>query len=82
MSFEQGSTEWRMFTNLWNLCKKYWEVREDDAYWEALVADASRFIEAYKDDGKVGIISKSLCMAVLSGFEDISRRNKNGNKEG
>ena len=81
MSFEKGSTEWRMFTNLWNLCKKHWEVREDDAYWETLVSDASIFIEAYKNDEKVGVIAKSLCMAVLSGFEDVARRNKNGSKK-
>lgn len=45
--FPKGSVEWDMFQQFWRLCQKYWIVEDAEEYWDALVKDASDFMDKY-----------------------------------
>lgn len=50
VKFYKGSEEWQMFMDYWNLCQKYWDPEDNDAYWESLISEADSFYKKYETD--------------------------------
>lgn len=48
MALEKGTDEFIMFGDFFQLCKKYWDVKDTDDYWNELIQSASVFVEKYK----------------------------------
>lgn len=49
MALEKGTEEFVMFGDFFNICKKYWDVKNTDEYWENLISELGKFIENYKE---------------------------------
>ncbi len=47
--FPKGSTEWMIFVDFWEICKKYWYLEDTETYWDGLVKDVSIFIDKYNN---------------------------------
>ena len=41
--FEKGSDEWDLFTEFFNISKKYWipDMNDPDGYWDGFIHDVS-----------------------------------------
>lgn len=66
--------EQKMFTQIWNVYKKYYVPEIHDDYWEQLKCELTEIIDTYKSD-----LCTSMCLAVE---RDISDRYKKMRKEG
>ena len=44
----QGSEEYQMFLDFWNMCKKFWEPEDNDEYWDDLVKAVTAFNKKHK----------------------------------
>lgn len=66
--------EQKMFTQIWNMYKKYYVPERDDDYWEQLKCELMKIIDTYKSD-----LCTSMCLAVE---RNISDRYKKMRKEG
>ena len=42
MALEKGTEEWMFWSDFFQFCKKYWDVREDDEYWLMITQDADK----------------------------------------
>ncbi|MDQ9757573.1 hypothetical protein RFZ45_01155, partial [Acinetobacter baumannii] len=63
--------DYKMFSDLWKLYRKYREVRVDNEYWQDLIKDTDKVYEKYQT-----VLCKRLLLEVLDEFE---RRFKNEN---
>lgn len=70
VKFNKGSKEWQMFVDFWNMCQKYWEIEDNDNYWQGLVDDAECFTEKYKEID----LSVKLAMAFIETCEAKNKR--------
>ena len=61
MALEKGTEEWMMFGDFFNYCKKYWEMKDTDEYWELAIEDGNKLCDKYKDIPMV----KKIVMAFL-----------------
>lgn len=50
MALEKGTEEWMFWSDFFQFCKKYWDVRGDEEYWDDLSSSASRLYDIYKTD--------------------------------
>ena len=50
MALEKGTEEWMFWSDLFQLCKKYWDVREDDEYFAELVSEGHKLYDKYKTE--------------------------------
>ena len=48
MALEKGTEEWMFWSDLFQLCKKYWDVKADDEYFVKLVSEAYKLYNKYK----------------------------------
>lgn len=48
--FAKGSKERNMFNDLWELCKNFWIVEDNDRYWTDLIHAADEFEKKYDGD--------------------------------
>lgn len=48
MALEKGTEEWMFWSDLFQLCKKYWDVKADDEYFVKLVSEAHELYNKYK----------------------------------
>lgn len=71
MAFERGSEEFVMFTDFWNLCKKYWDVQDNDEWWDKAIADINKYCSNYKEDK----FTRDLGMALLNRLERQVKEN-------
>ena len=60
MALEKGTAEWMFWSDFFQFCKKYWDVREDDEYWLMITQDADKLYRKYNS-----YLSKKLILAFL-----------------
>lgn len=72
VKFKGDSVEFKMFSEYWIICQKYWEVEDTDEYWESLIKEAEQFFKKYKDVK----LSKALIMGFLDTQEKIYKELK------
>lgn len=60
---------WKVFTDVWALYKKFWEVSHTDQYWEKVISEADKL---YKENPTP--LKRALINAVV---DDMERRVKN-----
>lgn len=48
MALEKGTEEWMFWSDLFQLCKKYWDIQDTEEYWQHLADDVSALYEKYK----------------------------------
>lgn len=58
--FERDSSEFKMFTDFWQLSQKYWVMEDTTEYWESLTKDCDTFAKKYKTDF-AGRLATALC---------------------
>ena len=58
---------WNIYKDVWNFHKKYADVKEDDAYWEAVVNESNQIAKQY-DECKFVI---NLLLAVIDELKRI-----------
>ena len=73
MRFEKGSEEWRMFTDFWALCQKYWIPDNTDEYWDSFIRESNDFCDKYKGVTD-GIFPAKLAMAILDAKEEERKK--------
>lgn len=69
MALEKGTEEWMFWSEFFQFAKKYWDVKNDDEYWQLLIRDADRLYKKYKS-----YLSKKFILAFL----DIQSRKYQG----
>lgn len=67
MNNEELKQKYDMFTDCWKFYKKYADVKEDDAYWEAVVNESNEISKKY---GECKFII-NLVLAVIDELERI-----------
>ena len=60
MALEKGTEEWMFWSEFFQFCKKYWDVREDDEYWSMIIQDADKLYRKYNS-----YLSKKFIIAFL-----------------
>lgn len=78
MNFKE-SIYWQIYSDIWSFHKKYCDVREDDAYWEAAVDESSIIYEKYKEKPEREF-AKRLIITVAKELERVGEV-KNGAKK-
>ena len=68
---EEMKTEFSYFGGVWKLFKKYYDVQQEPAYWDALLEDASAINQRYHCE-----LCKDLLMAVMNELERKRVRQK------
>lgn len=68
---EEMKTEFTYFGEVWKLFKKYYDVQQEPAYWDALLEDASAINQRYNCE-----LCKDLLMAVMNELERKRVRQK------
>ena len=66
---KEMSTEFQYFGDVWTFFKKYYHVRPDDDYWEAVVEESSAIVQKYNNLP----LFKDL---VLAGIGELERKEK------
>lgn len=70
VKFAKESQEFKMFADYWNMCQKYWNIKDtDDKEWEQLVYDMQVFCETYTEIS----LARKLASALL---DDLEKRCK------
>ncbi len=65
---EQMKEEFVYFGEAWNFFKKFYEVQENDSYWDALTAEAGKILQRH---------DSPLCKAVvLAIIDELERKYK------
>ena len=70
--FEKGSDEWKMFTDFWRMCQKYWGVENSDEYWDSLIDCTNEFYEKYKHIP----LARRLALSLVDTMEDVLRERR------
>lgn len=63
--FDKGSEEWLLFMEYWQLCQKYWEPEENDAWWDEALHQIDLFSKKYGST----VFARGLCMALVNKLE-------------
>lgn len=61
--FEQGTEEYVMFKDYWNLCQSVWQTEDSDEYWQEAHDKCRAFGEKYQ--GICGEFARSLALSLL-----------------
>lgn len=65
--FSKDSKEFQMFGDYWNLCKKYWNIKQSDSdEWEQFVYDVQEFCEKYECVS----LARKIALALLNDLEE------------
>lgn len=64
---------WNIYKDVWNFHKKYADVKEDDAYWEAVVNESGLITKQYNECNFV----RALVLAVVEELERIYKGLRN-----
>lgn len=46
---QNGTEEWMMFVDFWQMCQEHWIAEDTDEYWDSLIKKSNGFAEKYKD---------------------------------
>lgn len=65
MALEKGTEEWQMFGEYFNLCKKHWDVKNTDEYWDMVIKETDEFYSKYKSI----LLAKKLALAFVDSLE-------------
>lgn len=61
---EQMREEFTYFGEAWNFFKRFYEVREDDAYWNAVVQQAGEILKQHDSP-----LCKAVMLAIIDELE-------------
>ena len=61
MALEKGTEEWMFMSEFFQFCKKFWDVKTDDEYWDELINESHKLYAKYKT---------TFAMHLLLGFID------------
>lgn len=75
VKFQKGSDEWKMFTDFWTLCQRFWNVENTDEYWKEFIDASNEFCEKYKEITD-GIFPNKLALAILDAKEEERKNYK------
>lgn len=50
MAFDKLSKEREMFAEFYRICERYWDVKNTDEYWDALIHDTDKFVEKFRTE--------------------------------
>lgn len=82
MGFERGGTEWNMMADWYRLVERYWNVKKDDAWWDAMIRETDEYVNKYKTDDEVdNTFIKKIILALLERAEGLERREYRGYAE-
>ena len=71
----KDSIYWQIFGDVWNFFKKFSDVEETDAYWEAVVNESAVLYEKYKST-KENVFAKGLLLNVINELEQVYKRRR------
>lgn len=60
----KGSEEFEMFQDFWKLLQENWQIEDNDAYWQKVIADSGAFYNRYETP-----FAKELSIAYMSELE-------------
>ena len=66
---KEMSTEFQYFGDVWTFFKKFYHVRPDDDYWEAVVAEGGAIAQKYNNLS----LCKDLILAVI---DELDRKGR------
>lgn len=52
----KGSEEFEMFQDYWKLIQQFWNVEDNDDYWESVTLAGTMFYEKYKSEYAKGLV--------------------------
>lgn len=73
--FGKGSPEWKMFSDYWLLCQKYWEVEDNENYFQKAMQEVKEFRKKYEKTNP--IFSMEITLAFIN---TIDKKYKNMKK--
>lgn len=71
MALEKGTEAWMFWSEFFQFCKKYWEVKEDEEYWEGMAKDADGLYAKYNS-----IYAKHLLIAFCDAQDEAFKLKK------
>lgn len=69
VSFEKGDARRKVFFDFWEFTQKYYNVSEEQDYWDSLCEDGDKFIESFAYDEDAYTLARDLCYAIFGNFE-------------
>lgn len=70
MNFKE-TIEFQIFTDVWNFFKKFYEVEDDDAFWDELIEESNQIAVKYGNNK----FANDLLIATI---KELERRLKKG----
>lgn len=78
MNFKE-SIYWKIYSDIWNFHKKYYDVQESDQFWDSVISEGSSIYKKYADKPE-GEFAKNLVLNVIDELERTYRRDRNEKK--
>ena len=72
MALEKGTEEWMFMSEFFQFCKKFWDMKTDDEYWDELIDESHKLYDKYKT-----AFAKNLLLGFIDTQEDKFRELKN-----
>lgn len=47
MALEKGTEEWEFWSDFFQFCKRNWEVKNDEQYWQSLIDQSELLYKKY-----------------------------------
>lgn len=70
-NFQKGTEEWQMLADFNRLQSDFWQVEDNDSYWNGLMTAISDFCSKYEEIDSV--YSKSISLGFLDAQEEKLR---------
>lgn len=72
--FEKGEMGWSMMADYFQLVKKCWDVKDDDAWWDAAIDEVDIFSRKYMTgEEEMDFFVKGIALKVLERAEIIEK---------
>ncbi len=72
----KNTIEFKIYADIWNFHKKYYEIGNTDEWWNGLITESSVVVNKYTGDANK--LASELIVAVLN---DLERKSKTGAKK-
>ena len=72
MALEKGTEEWMFMSEFFQSCKKFWDVKTDDKYWDELIDESHKLYAKYKTE-----FAKNLLLGFIDAQEDEFKELRN-----
>lgn len=66
MALEKGTEEWMFWSELFQLCKKYYDVKDSEEYWNNLSKEVETLYNKYNTP-----FARNFCMALLDALNEM-----------